>query len=849
MADEKGIATMTGHHLLDGIDSILIRCRSNDGLLDAIAALRITHCIGSKISQGIFQNWRKECQKHCFETILVEIALGNRNRGIAREKIYAHFHSYQIPVNFLYKTEGFEGLYDEFSLTVAEEQHIRREIFEDSDDREVNEEEDDKNEKFETKQKKRKEKITNDGAEAKPKQKSKAKVKSKAISELKTGKSTNETSDKIKRKQGTETIAKNTSTSMPSSLASPSVSASTATYVHNDASDKIAISFNIFIQSILAILDSGAYYGMFLPMKRLINTLIIGLRLPEDAETEYLKRKKETFQEEVVGDKANNEGSYCIMENAIRLMKGKIDILQIRQCLFCLDSLITHNLYNCKNFKISDINLKDLIDMLMRLNNFPDGLLFNLSSHCIEAICVMYQSEMKQLFLSAYERQMMEDLKVVEEEMKQIEEADHKAKGKENKKDDLMKISSRIAHQKSSNLSSSNWTHIPFNYSRMPSITEYDSTSEYEFQCRERTGEHLVEKRKCLQEISDEFRPQNIIFGCGLGADDTFITIPMFHYSLAALHFNHSLNCIAAMNNIKNDNCDEIVLKPYFEKLINRMAHPFPLIAPISVGTLYRDAYQQQSLESVQSSIDLFVLKTMTKTVKELQFVFKMGFADILFKWLPDGKDSNKVALFVAIQMIRENCIAFMDISRRNRIKEAVPYNENVMEVNNFFGNYETELVLDPEFAKVSVVSKAEIKMCYECFQSNDWIDLTAHNFQQLKLADFTEDAEELSKGDDIGAYLLRLIDDAVEENGIRDLVEATVQHNAIQLFWMCSGSLPSADRLESVDIFKEYDFDQITLLPLVEFEMPPVNLYDKKEERTINHFHLFRTQSLVVPN
>eukprot|EP00770_Monocercomonoides_exilis_P010878 MONOS_10825.1-p1 / transcript=MONOS_10825.1 / gene=MONOS_10825 / organism=Monocercomonoides_exilis_PA203 / gene_product=unspecified product / transcript_product=unspecified product / location=Mono_scaffold00508:10303-13478(+) / protein_length=998 / sequence_SO=supercontig / SO=protein_coding / is_pseudo=false len=835
MADEKGIATMTGHHLLDGIDSILIRCQSEEGLLDAIKALRIMNNIGTKIAQGLFQNWQKEYRNHCFEAVLTEIVVGNRTRGIAREKINFSIPSYRNAVDVQCEVENVESLYDEIPLTDDEKQQIRREMPADIEDGEENEEEEDENEKSEIKQKKQKGKNAKDSAKAKPKPKSKAKAK--AVGKSKTGKKANEESEQTKRKQGAEIKAKNPSASVTAAETSAS----------RNASSISPISFQVRIEAALALVNGGTYFGMLLPMKSLARALVEGIRLPDGIEEEYLKKKNENLPE-AVGSEANDEGSYAVMENAIRLMNGKIDIPKIQHCIFCIDSLAFQNVHTRRENKLSDSQVKELMEVLIRLSKFPDGLFFNLSSHCIESLCAVYRSQMKQLFLSVYEKQLVEDLKLAEEEMKKIVEAESKMK-EEKAKEVTMEVSTQNDPWYYNSYDNFDKKPLPFNFARKPSYTEFESKSEYDLLCMMSSGLLSLEKKKYMQNLSQIFVPRNTAYGFGFRANKQSLSVPKYHYSLTALRVNHSLNVISCMHKLEYDNSDEIAIKQYFEVLVSRMARPFPLIAPTSVGQLSSAVYQLQSLESIQNSIDLFVLKVMTNVVKELPFVFKMGFVNVLFEWLANGKDSNASTIYIAIQIIRETCIVYMDISRQNRIDEVVPYNESVVERNKYNSVEGNKPWMGPQLYQVNVISVLEKNKCYDDNHVMFMVDPVSNKMPQLKLQDFTEDACELSKRENIGAYLLRFIDDAIEEYGIRDLVESTVQSDNIQLFWKCSGGLPTINRKIIGRNVGIYDSNDISQLPLVEFEMTPVDLREVENDRRLGAANFYRPVPLMIAN
>ncbi|KAH7828149.1 uncharacterized protein MONOS_5024 [Monocercomonoides exilis] len=796
MADVDGMAALTRQNVLDGIKSVLVRSQSKEALEDAIASLWLVRSIGQNIPQVKYINWEQDYCKSNIDTVLAEITVGNKKRGIVRKKINIRTASRKETVDILSEVDEMKALYGEEPAFQSE-------------------------------------KAQND--EKKEKANTKTRRKGKYSTLSKNEENTYEQLEESKRKQE--------SASEPCGPSEPSEAS-------NMAAEKPFVPTSIRIKAALALLNGTLYYGMLPPIRNLIHVLSEGIRLPEGAEAEYLKRKKEKLHRGSSGeDGREHESSDCEWENSEGdMMKDLFDVLQISHCVNKIDALFRHRLLKSEkepfdihanslwDFKIvdetepmSDRQLKTLVDLLLRLNKFPDNLFFCLSSHCLEGICETYPSQMKRLYFSTFEKQIMEDLACVEEEMKQIEEKECQVRERSIREEGDAKT--MIFHTNLKNeyfrslFNMSNYNLVQFNHIKQRQFTEFDSAAEFE------CDSELHKELHKLEFLNNSYY-MGKAFKSWLNANDNefpntaTVTAPEYHYSSAAFHFNHTLNCIAAIG-ATEDCCDDVVLRPFFEKLVWRMGHPFCLVAPVSVKRLACEAYQQQSLESVQNSIDSFVTQMLLNVEKELPYVFAMGFVSTLFEWMLNGKDSNLKVMCLCVQVIRELCIAYTNVSRETRIEKAEPFNKSVVAQRKYFNAKGKSTFDPPKLTEINAVSSLEIFMCCKEYVPKIGNSETACLNYQPHEVDFKEDAEALAKGEDIGLSLLRLIDDAIEESGIRDFVEATQIRRNLELFWLCPGILQWKSEVFNMEAQYHTKRDQMNMLPALEFNLIPFDWFN----------------------
>ncbi|KAH7831252.1 uncharacterized protein MONOS_3901 [Monocercomonoides exilis] len=816
MANKEGIVALTRQNLLDGIDSILMRCQSSEGLIDAITSLQITHNIGKKIPQGMFFNWEKEFSDYHFESVLTELAVGNQNRGIAREKIKVHTPWYQRELDVQCEVDGAEELNFEDSASDGKSSEHSLMVDDEKAEGQDKSKEEKEEEKEEEKGKKSKLSKKNEGSKKKNKGKSNTKVG---------GKNADEKSDGEKRKkmdqQNVQIDLKTSSDSdlaEISSSASASMSSSTATQKEGK---KPFLPFSVRVKAAFALINNKHEFRSIKPISNVISVLMEGIILPEGAEEEYLKRKKESSRGDVAGDEGK-EDDLEANEDVIVIPIGKIDIFQIRECLMRIFMLTKEFYYSKKRQPMNIAQLKAIIPLLMRLNNFPDHLFFNLSSRCIENICSLYPNETKQLYCSSFESKLLEELDAVEAEMNKVSESINISKNeKEAKKEEVMNVSLEPVpwYQREKEFDAHKY--LPYEYTKKPLLSKFESASEYELVYDLKKDQLTLERNKLSNYLTFSIGEEISRRGYNNSQKKFTCTTPLYHYSFHALHLYHLLKCLGAICKSEIKYCDEIVIRPFFERLVNRMSHPFPLIAPVSVIVLEAEAFQPQSLESVQISIDSFVMQFLTGVSKELPFVCKMGFIHTLFEWLAGGRDADSQALFYAVQYIRENSIVYMNIARETRIEVAKPFNEGVTARNNHVFTKGASIFRSAEIPQLDLVSLLDPVVCFQGLDDVYSYDYSAKKYNPIPLVNFDEDAEELEKGVDFGVYLLRSIEDEIEESGIRDIIEGNLQKDDIQLFWLCPGYLAQKKR-NHVHGSVIRRSDMLNYLPHVQVETPP---------------------------
>ncbi|KAH7829996.1 uncharacterized protein MONOS_463 [Monocercomonoides exilis] len=440
-------------------------------------------------------------------------------------------------------------------------------------------------------------------------------------------------------------------------------------------------------------------------------------------------------------------------------------------------------------------------------------------------------------------KQLMEDLDKVEEEMKKVTAKDEESK-KEREEEEYMIVCTSNTSNLQNEEQNFDKEYLPFNRVKMPLFTKYETATEYEFDYNLKKRLHFHETDKFLYHLLNmlhHYDPSNNFDYEPIEGKDK-ITVPLYHYSFAALSFNHTLKCISAIYPPEDLDCEEIVVCPYFQRLVNRMKHPFPLQSPVGILNLKCDAFQIQTLESVQQVIDVFVLHMLTNVGKELSFIFEMGYVNVLFEWLVNGRDTDPQLLFYAVQEIREKCIIFIDAARKMRIKEGTEYNEMLISVNESAEDKNAghwQLARSIDFQLTSMV---ETDVCFDHEPRLLKYEYQVPKKCQLQLINLDEDKEELLKGENVGAHLLRMVDDIIEEKGIRDLVEATPQTREIQLFWFCSGTLPKTFRVY-LGLFKDCDkISFLCKLPSVSFELPPVDLFSSSSRHSEDRYYYYET-------
>eukprot|EP00770_Monocercomonoides_exilis_P000464 MONOS_462.1-p1 / transcript=MONOS_462.1 / gene=MONOS_462 / organism=Monocercomonoides_exilis_PA203 / gene_product=unspecified product / transcript_product=unspecified product / location=Mono_scaffold00007:184374-185789(+) / protein_length=472 / sequence_SO=supercontig / SO=protein_coding / is_pseudo=false len=321
MADADGIWAMWKNNLLDGIDSLLVRCQSCEGLTDAITSLQLAQNMGKNIQKKKYLDWEKDFKKYNFESVLGEIAVGNKIRGIVREEMKTHSRPFMDRPSIQCEIEEEEEMCLSSPLNEVADEKIQRE------DRIIDENcENDNNRKM------------NDKEKEKEKEKTKIIVAS----------AEQHPCDE-KRKQKVELAPETTfeacSCKMKSSTSKPGVG--TELYLSQASAfqkvkTKSFLPYSVRLKAIRALSSEWEYLFSFKSSSNYVRVIADGLMLPEGAEEEYLKRKKRNSQEDVSKGEKENDSFDKIDEydDIIELSNGNINILQIQDCIYCLKYFI-----------------------------------------------------------------------------------------------------------------------------------------------------------------------------------------------------------------------------------------------------------------------------------------------------------------------------------------------------------------------------------------------------------------------------------------------------------------------------------------------------------------------------
>ncbi|KAH7814730.1 uncharacterized protein MONOS_18451 [Monocercomonoides exilis] len=817
IADQAGLAAMVGQHILDGIDTILMRCQERAGLIDAVEALQLVFAARTNITLMASNGWGKAFEEHCFEGVLTEIAVGNKSRGVAREKINLRAPYYERVVDVELE-EGRERFEEEDVGKLDDGESVTEQAADSGRGTEES-----KGEKGRAKEganrRQREQKRKGGKSAAKEKERLKAKWKQKG--------------GKRKQEEGRVAEVQRKEQRLP---------------------------FCVRLEAACAVLWEKDHYRFNLPVKKLAGVLAEGIALPEGAEAEYVKRKQKLMESEK--SRLKREGSEMDVNirerdggdgEAEGVLESKLNIPHIYNCIYCLNVLFSDwdTKYYCGTVRkaeaMPDEQLEAIVNKLLRLNRhaplFPDKLFFRMSSHCLESICMLYRQQMKRLYGGVFEQRLMEELDEVEMEMEKAAEAGGGGADSE----EYINIYSQEYMR-------SIWEEAPFSSIREPVVGEYESVADYTLDKMQLLRMSFLERRTLQSDMSSVFCCSRLGWLHGRWVNRNLVSVRRQHSSWAALRFNHTLSCIAATCAAQDASSDDVVTRPFFRRLVGRLVRPFALQVPFGVGSLSSVAYQQHSLESVQSTIDLFALEVLTNVEKELGFVFEEGYVGALFGRLAGSMELNSHALYVAVQVIRETCIAFMRADREARVKAAGVLNASIAEWNRHGEGKEAAgrrvfLQIAPRLHKTWQQVEAggllgevgEGKEVGEVGEGEK--GEKGEKGGEGGEGEKGEKGEKGKKGEDVGVVLLRLVDDTIEERGIRDCVEATPQHNDVQLFWRCSGSLPSKNRVQQVSLYSRGKVSDVEGLPYAEFvpiPSDPLSAPDPEAFRQANYRMVF---------
>ncbi|KAH7815698.1 uncharacterized protein MONOS_116 [Monocercomonoides exilis] len=269
--------------------------------------------------------------------------------------------------------------------------------------------------------------------------------------------------------------------------------------------------------------------------------------------------------------------------------------------------------------------------------------------------------------------------------------------------------------------------------------------------------------------------------------DDTDQSIQPYHYSLTAYRFNHNMNCIISAIVSSKKNADLIVLRPFFGFLVNKISRRFRLCAPMHAEYPPSSLFYPSSLESVPIMISFVVATVLVSVLKELPFAFEMGYILSLADWMADQTICSQNFLTEGILKIREACLVYALPSRILRLMLIEPINKEIQKIKK-----KPDLILRRPihylFDRWGTRSNLEKE---ECIPQTFSKPRTLLELEKYDGVHFPEDEEEVEKEDDSGTVLYCKLEDALEESGIHDLIEAVPQEKEIDPFWQGKRTMP----------------------------------------------------------
>ncbi|KAH7829404.1 uncharacterized protein MONOS_744 [Monocercomonoides exilis] len=180
---------------------------------------------------------------------------------------------------------------------------------------------------------------------------------------------------------------------------------------------------------------------------------------------------------------------------------------------------------------------------------------------------------------------------------------------------------------------------------------------------------------------------------------------------------------------------------------------------------------------------------------------------------LSRNMESNKPFL-LTVKMLREKCTAFTLSSRTNRLEIVGPFNEALAERNAFLKEHKDQPWRAPQMPIWENISDLDNIICLPpelCTYGNFGYSQT----QCHSSVNMDEEIPEIEKEDDTGTHLLGILDDIIEESGLRDLVEAIMLRQTLPLYLLQSRTTPKLEKAGG-NMFGAFNSRNIYSTPVV---------------------------------
>ncbi|KAH7816293.1 uncharacterized protein MONOS_12136 [Monocercomonoides exilis] len=525
------------------------------------------------------------------------------------------------------------------------------------------------------------------------------------------------------------------------------------------------IPVSVRLDALFALREFGYLPASEYQVESIMYVLVESLELKEGEEEEYERKKLEDLSKTEKSETYKREKGE---------KEGKGEIYK------CTKTRFTDCDYHPKYQRIR----KTLIEMI----DFMANKLYNYHQSFPESIIMKTVVALRRLT-----NELLTELDNVEQEMK---DAVKREIEKEMKEYETFSIPKGFDHNHFAQSESES------NFYPQPRISDYVNCIELEF-----SRNHYCDLlTKCDHDfvIKSSIRNSFNIF-MSLQYKVSYCFTPYkFHHSLSSQRFYYIAMCLFTFILEKSCSADKIVLDPLFCRLMEKMSTPFPLSAPISIKGIQSNMLVPRSLESVQYLIELLVITTLTSVVKELPYIFEIGYVSQLIYWMAPKSLPPSNVFCLAIKVLHEKCVAFMLPSRQNRLNFIEQFIKSIAKRNKYFKEHSANLWNAPPLAEWENISQLDSVICLP----SDINEMNRKMTNQpcfKSLISMDEEIEEIEKEDDTGTYLLRLLDDAMEESGMRDLVEPVLIPLNLQLFWMLPRVTPN--KINLAKIFDNFDY------------------------------------------
>ncbi|KAH7823727.1 uncharacterized protein MONOS_10801 [Monocercomonoides exilis] len=759
MNDSSEAIRLIGQHVLDGLDDILIRCQNADGLSYAIDALCLMdHAVKKHISRTGY-NYDDAFDRYGFQGVLMEIIVGNRKRGIVKEVEGKKMTRYNLH-------------------NILENAEIEKEEKEDVED---NEEENKETKLKAKKPKKRTKSAERTGNNSKTRI-GKAEKKLPAKQESSTKRKRQAKKDE-KKKQNELTEANSATASNASSSFNLSETSLTDFVPRNTE----IIPISVRLEALLAANELGCPAISEWQVDNMFYVLADSLELDDGEEEEYerIKQKELVATEEDEGKTEEKE------DGGLFLKYAKVDFTecdyqnkyqQIRKALIAMIEFLMVSLRHYEKPLPESIVMKASA-ALIRLIKFPHRAFEHNGWVCISEL-LKHSGTLCENLIPMLGSELEAELDFIEQEMKDTIEKDAEKREKEYERFFDPKRGCNIPDQLTAIL----------RYTK-PRLCDYVSWVEFEHACEKYNELGYFDNFDFTSSISSlsDVNVIQIMFNV-----EFFIFTPYkFHKSISSQRFHYICSCLAIITLSKPGLADKIVLCSIFPRLMEKIEAPFPLDAPITIADMRSNVLVPQSLESAQINAEFLVVAVLTSVVKELPYVFEIGYVSRMLKWMASKGAMQREMFWIAIKVLREKCTAFSLSSRLNRLEMIGPFNTALAERNAFIEEHADNPWGAPHVPTWDNISQLDDVVCLPPDLSNA-NSYRCANTMIVPFVSMDEEITEVEKGDDTGTLLLWLLDDAIEESGIRDVVEAAMAHENLQLFWMLPRVAPKLSKNHS---------------------------------------------------